>query len=159
MKHFALAIVAILVVTVGLIWWMVLRQPEDEEPREQVAAISEQGETMPVDIPKPPPLPVAAPVPIDIIPEPPSQPPARTPEEKRLETKNVTIIPAIIISKARAMKDHVKASKLLYESAYQIKHSNPIGAMTLCDEVIDLLDSGEAYREKAEKLKALILGQ
>jgi hypothetical protein len=55
------------------------------------------------------------------------------------------------------MKDPGKASKLLYDSACQIKDSNPIGAMTLCDEIIDLPDPGEAYHEKAKKLKALIL--
>jgi hypothetical protein len=49
------------------------------------------------------------------------------------------------------------ASKLLYESACQIKDSNPVGAMLLCDEVINLLGPGEAYREKAKKLKEQIL--
>lgn len=171
MKQFAGAIVGVLVCVVGLIWWKVLRYSEEETPREQLYEVSEEDKTKPPDFPKPehfsrpPSLPIAPPAPpdpIDIIPPLPSPPraappKAKEPEEKKPEEKKVTVVPGIIISKARAMKDPAMASKLLYESACQIKDSNPVGAMVLCEEVINLLDPGEAYREKAEKLKAQIL--
>jgi hypothetical protein len=166
MKQFAGAIVGILVCVVGLIWWMVLRYSEDDEPREQSYEVSEEDRTKPPNFPKPehfsrpPSLPIAPPAPpdpIDIIPPLPKSPPAAPPKAKITEEKKVTVVPGIVISKARAMNDPASASKLLYESACQIKDSNPVGAMLLCEEVINLLDPGEAYREKAEKLKAQIL--
>jgi len=171
MKQFAGAIIGILVCVVGLIWWKFLRYSEEEKPQEPLYEVSEQDRTKPPDFPRPepftrpPPLPIAPPAPpdpIDIIPPLPSRrpavpPKAEKPEEQKPEEKKVTVVPGIIISKARAMQDTALASRLLYESACQIKDSNPVGAMVLCEEVINLLDPGEAYREKAEKLKAQIL--
>jgi hypothetical protein len=171
MKQFAGAIVGILVCIVGFIWWKFLSYSEDEQPPEQSYEVSEEDRSKPPDFPRPeafnrpPPLPIAPPAPpdpIDIIPPPPKPPPAappkaKKPEEIKPEGKKVTVVPGIVISKARSMEDPALASKLLYESACQIKDSNPVGAMVLCEEVINLLDPGEAYREKAEKLKAQIL--
>jgi hypothetical protein len=171
MKQFAGAIVGILVCIVGFIWWQFLGYSDDETPREHFYEVSEEDRTKPPGFPqpesfsRPPPLPIAPPAPpdpIDIIPPLPKQPPAappkaKMPEEIKPEERKVTVVPGIVISKARAMKDPALASKLLYESACQIKDSNPVGAMVLCEEVISLLGPGEAYREKAEKLKAQIL--
>ncbi len=173
MNRFTLVIVAVLIVIAGIIWWRFLLPPKPEGRWDRSDDATERVEARPAGTRKH----LPGPVPFEeknifsasdasqvVLDEENVEDNIKKNVKKNVKKnikgtvkKNVTVIPEIIIIRARAMKDPDQASRLLSKTAHAIEHSNPKGAVKLCDEVVDLVDPGNAYRKKAEDLKARIL--